>query len=221
MRQGRLNDAAIALTRILRSHGIAFGMFGGGAVAILGGPRESKDLDILAVCSSKRTLVQYVNGKEGFRFTGNTREDLATFLWSDNPNTQQWVLVEVFLCNSQIRRPNQMNIRGEALGNGSTFLLDPVYLFKGKLRACANRDKFSDASDLGWLESHFRQELQNHRNNINLRQVGVALKRYPHLSHVFQRIGLDLERAQQAASRDSISRVEQHYVGDVQRGLLN
>lgn len=46
MLQDRLNDAAIALSRVLNDAGIKFGIFGGYAIAVLGGQRESKDIDL-------------------------------------------------------------------------------------------------------------------------------------------------------------------------------
>ena len=48
MLQDRLNDAAIALSRVLSDARIKFGIFGGYAIAVLGGQRESKDIDCVA-----------------------------------------------------------------------------------------------------------------------------------------------------------------------------
>lgn len=47
MIQSRLNDAAIALDRVLVAANIKYGIFGGYAITALGGPRESKDVDCL------------------------------------------------------------------------------------------------------------------------------------------------------------------------------
>lgn len=42
MIQRRLNDAAVALYRVLSAAGIEHGLLGGYAIATLGGPRETK-----------------------------------------------------------------------------------------------------------------------------------------------------------------------------------
>lgn len=90
MRQERLNDAAIALNRILSRNGIKFGIFGGYAVGILGGPRESKDVDCLASVTKKQ-IISLLDGKEGFQCIPQSREDYVAFFWSERP-----VLVEIF-----------------------------------------------------------------------------------------------------------------------------
>jgi hypothetical protein len=65
MLQQRLNDAAIALHKILAQENINFGIFGGYAIGAIGGVRESKDVDCLA-STSKEQIIQLLNGKEGF-----------------------------------------------------------------------------------------------------------------------------------------------------------
>ena len=105
-------------------------------------------------------------------------------------------------------------------GQGATFILDPVYVFKGKVRACSGRNKPSDATDVGWLEGRFRQMLQEQRQTLNLVSIGLAARRYPHLTWVFQRIGIDMKKAEQAAAPHSLERTNFGYPGDVQRGAL-
>jgi len=95
MIQTRLNDAAIALHRVLGRHGIRFGIFGGYAVATLGGARESKDIDCLASVT-KQQVIGIMNGQEGFQAIPQSREDYVAFLWSDKPNRAHAVLVEIF-----------------------------------------------------------------------------------------------------------------------------
>ncbi|OAT14496.1 hypothetical protein BDBG_09509 [Blastomyces gilchristii SLH14081] len=87
--------------------------------------------------------------------------------------------------------PRAAQVTGETQGTGATMLLDPVYLFKGKLRAAATRGKFHDASDLRWLENNYLSRLQENRGQLSLLYVGLALKRYPELQHCFTRIGIN------------------------------
>jgi len=95
MRLSRLNDAAIALSRLLDTAGIKFGIFGGYAIAVMGGQRESKDIDCVAALT-KQQVIAMLDGKEGFVAVPQTREDYVAFLWSNTTNRQNAVLVEIF-----------------------------------------------------------------------------------------------------------------------------
>ncbi|OAA61259.1 hypothetical protein SPI_05283 [Niveomyces insectorum RCEF 264] len=82
MIQERLNDAAIALHRVLSRENISYGIFGGYAIGIMGGVRESKDVDCLASVS-KSQIIQLLDKKEGFQAIPQSREDYVAFFWSD------------------------------------------------------------------------------------------------------------------------------------------
>lgn len=94
MHQDHLNDAAIALSRALSNAGIKFGIFGGYAITVLGGQRETKDIDCFAA-PSKQVVINLLDGKDGFVVVPQTREDYVAFLWSETPKSTT-VLVEVF-----------------------------------------------------------------------------------------------------------------------------
>lgn len=79
----KLSDAAIAICKALDELGVDFGIFGGYAVAVLGGPRESKDIDCVVNCS-KDWLVQKLSKVDGFRSSGNVRPDFASFLYGEH-----------------------------------------------------------------------------------------------------------------------------------------
>ena len=96
MIQSRLNDAAIALDRVLAAASIKYGIFGGFAVSSLGGPRESKDIDCLA-SASKEQIIALLNGKHGFKYIDQARADYVAFLWSEKPKDPRAVLVEIFV----------------------------------------------------------------------------------------------------------------------------
>ena len=95
MHQARLNDAAIALSRILDRNRIKFGIFGGYAIAAYGSQRESKDIDCLAGVNKQR-IVDVLDGKDGFARLPQVREDYVAFLWSNTLNRHNAVLVEIF-----------------------------------------------------------------------------------------------------------------------------
>jgi hypothetical protein len=105
MHQARLNDAAIALSRILDKHAIYFGFFGGYAIAANGGQRECQDIDCMAG-ATKQQIIDVLDGKEGFvkapiqtRFIGapnQTTEDYVAFLWSEKPIRKNEVLLEIW-----------------------------------------------------------------------------------------------------------------------------
>ncbi len=69
------------LSKILTEAGIKHGVFGGFAITVLGGPRESKDVD----CSN------------GFTFIPQPSPDYAAFLWSAKPEDKGNMLVELFV----------------------------------------------------------------------------------------------------------------------------
>jgi len=96
MIQARLNDAAMMLSNLLEEASIKHGSFGGLAIGTLGGPRESKDIDCLAG-TSKAAVIQLLHGKSGFQCVPQNRTDYVAFLWSDQADRGNAVLVEVFL----------------------------------------------------------------------------------------------------------------------------
>ncbi|KKZ61108.1 hypothetical protein EMCG_04306 [[Emmonsia] crescens] len=226
MRQERLNDAAIALYRVLSQNNVKFGIFGGYAVATLGGPRESKDVDCIASVT-KQEILNLLDGEAGFVAVPQSRQDYVAFLWSDHPNRNRAVLVEIFcegfpgatFTMAEVS-PTITQVAGETQGTGSIAVLDPVYLFKGKLRAAATRGKFHDSADLRWLESTAFARLQQSKGQFSLLYVGLALKRYPELHSTFSRIGLDIGAAQAAAISYDVGHLPPPQPGDVQKGLL-
>lgn len=205
MHQTRLNDAAIALDRVLGRAGVKFGIFGGYSISVLGCQRESKDIDCVASVN-KQQIISLMNGKEGFVAVPQGCQDYVAFLWSDQPNRQNAVLVEIF-CEQfpgyrhtmQDLHMNEVAITGQALGNGRSSFLDPVDIFKEKLCATATRDKFQDSADLQWLETRYGAQIQERRRELKLDYVGLAMKRYPELINLFARIGVDLNGARYAA----------------------
>ncbi len=96
MIQSRLNDAAIALDRVLAAANVKYGIFGGYAISSLGGPRESKDVDCVA-SASKQQIVALLDGKYGFKYIDQTRTDYVAFSWSDKPKDPRAILVEIFV----------------------------------------------------------------------------------------------------------------------------
>ncbi|GAB0139215.1 hypothetical protein EsDP_00007428, partial [Epichloe bromicola] len=222
----RLNDAAIALHRVLSREQVAFDIFGGYAIATFGGPRESKDVDCIA-SASKDQIIQLLNGKQGFQAIPQSRQDYVALFWSDRADRGNAVLVEVFCekfpgshytmgdvpCNT-------VSIKGSCLGEGMACFLDPFYLFKGKLRATATRAKFHDSADLRMLVGKYEGVLKSHAHELHLEYVGLSLKRYPELERLFEQLGVDIEQAKRAANGLDLNRLPAPAPGDVQRGLL-
>lgn len=115
-------------------------------------------------------------------------------------------------------RPNAVAINGKR--NGAAPFLDPVYIFKGKLCATANRAKFHDPADLRWLEGRFRQTIKARGAELNSQYVGLAMKRYPELETLFIRLGIDVAVAKNAASTLNPNNLPRPAPGDVQQGIL-
>ena len=116
--------------------------------------------------------------------------------------------------------PVTRSVDGQTFGTGSVSLLDPVYIFKGKLRARATRDKPHDAFDLRFLEGSFHEELFQNHNEFSLEYAGLAMKRSPELEYVFSRIGLDLHVAKACVATVDLNQLPRPQPGDVQKGLL-
>ena len=117
--------------------------------------------------------------------------------------------------------PKGLQVRGEKFGQGLTCILDEVYIFKGKLRAAAVRAKDSDTADLAYLESAFRDILRMGAGQFSPYYAGLALKRYPGLEQVFQRVGIDVGAAAKAAEGVSLgAQPLPQQPGDVQKSLL-
>lgn len=111
-------------------------------------------------------------------------------------------------------------VNGQKLGPGQARVLDPFYLFKGKLRAAATRSKFHDSADLRWLADRYASIIQARKEELNLEYIGLAVKRYLELELLFERLGIDLVKARDAARDLDPSRLPAPAPGDVQRGLL-
>ncbi len=94
MIQERLNDAAKALYKVLSEAGVKHGIFGGCAIGALGGPRESKDIDCITSVS-KQQILSILNGKQGFEYLNQAREDYVAFFWSDRPDKTRALLLEI------------------------------------------------------------------------------------------------------------------------------
>lgn len=111
-------------------------------------------------------------------------------------------------------------INGQRLGTGQASFLDPFYLFRGKLRAAATRSKFHDSADMLWLADRYGNAIQAHKEGLDLQFIGLAMKRYPELELLTERLGVDLGNAREAMRDIDPSRLPAPAPGDVQRGLL-
>ncbi|KAK6435230.1 hypothetical protein LTR95_008582 [Oleoguttula sp. CCFEE 5521] len=211
-----LSDAAIAIREVLDELGVQFGIFGGYAVATLGGPRESKDIDCAVHCS-KNWLSSELSQRSNFRFLANKRQDIVTFLWGD-----RGVLVEFFPTSMIHMTTIKVDVKGRKLGASTTYILDPVIIFKGKLFAAASRNKYSDIADLTWLASHFSHELKGRSKELSRHMVGEVVKRHSHLERTFQDlIGENGLKASIGTSRnDEVTQVMKVELNQVQNGLL-
>ncbi|PMB68309.1 hypothetical protein BM221_006486 [Beauveria bassiana] len=113
-----------------------------------------------------------------------------------------------------------MAIRGAALGDGTSDFLPTFYLFKGKLRAAATRAKYHDTADLRLLEGTYGDEIKSLCKGLNLNYVGLAIKRYPELERLFERLGVDVPKAKEVTKDADLGNLPPPAPGDVQRGLL-
>ena len=109
---------------------------------------------------------------------------------------------------------------GQRLGEGTSSYLVPFFIFKGKLRAAATRDKFHDSADLRWLVGHFGYLIKPRFAELNLEYVGLAIKRYSVLERLFEELGVDTVRAMKVVEGLDLDNLPAPAPGDVHRGLL-
>ncbi|KAI4151994.1 MAG: hypothetical protein LQ340_003158 [Diploschistes diacapsis] len=206
MKQERLNDAAIALCRILQAAGVKHGIFGGYGIGALGGPRESKDVDCIASITNAE-VIAIVNFKNAFVYVNHGRDDYASFLWSDRPSRERASPGKSF---------RELGSRS-AIRDARSPNLDPAG--NRKVRAAALRDKYHDSADIRWLEGNYRPLLIERRDVVNLDYAGLAMKRYPELEFVFNRIGIDVQAAKARVAAVYLSGLPPPQNGDFQQGL--
>lgn len=108
---------------------------------------------------------------------------------------------------------------GQITGTGNIFHLDPSFIFIRKVRAAALRDKYHDSADIRWLEGNYRPLLIERRDVVNLDYAGLAMKRYPELEFVFNRIGIDVQAAKARVAAVYLSGLPPPQNGDFQQGL--
>jgi hypothetical protein len=111
-------------------------------------------------------------------------------------------------------------LNGQITEFGASSFLTPFHLFKGKVHAAAERDNFHDAADLRWLETRYSEEIRASKKELNLKFVGLAIKRYPELETQFTRLGIDVMNAKKAAANLDPNKLPKPAPGDVQEGLL-
>ncbi|XWW95810.1 hypothetical protein V2A60_003778 [Cordyceps javanica] len=116
--------------------------------------------------------------------------------------------------------PKNQVIRGTTFGQATSKFLAVFHLFKGKLRAAATRSKFHDAVDLRALESKHGEEIKLQSRDLDLSYVGLAIKRYPELGYLFQRLEVDVIRAKELSKDIDLAKLPPPALGGVQRGLL-
>jgi len=183
----------------------------------------------LSFFASKEQVVKALDRKQGFVVVPQGREDYVAFLWSDHANRSDAVLLEFFVTDFEGApryRASDVGVRkvkvtGDILkGDHPIALLDPFYIFKGKLRAAATRQKYHDAADLRWLEGKYGNILRQHRDEINIGYIGLALKRSPELESCFKRIGVDVEGTRKRVAGVDLSKLPAPAKGDVLKGIL-
>lgn len=207
MRQTLLNDAALALSRVLMFHRIQHGFFGGFAILAKGGHyRESKDLDVL-VAADKATIISILSNKRGWLQIPTAREDYVAFFWKANeyapsePTSSSMVLVEMFVSsvgNNRTRFPLAKNVvlKGDLMGTSYVPILSEEYLLRGKINAAAARAKAGDAMDIVWLVQNYGdRDLRAVVRGVDKRVLGLAVKRHPELRKVLERIGVQTRGA--------------------------
>lgn len=113
-----------------------------------------------------------------------------------------------------------VTVAGQLSASGVVSLLDPVHVFKGKLRAAATRGKFHDAADIRWLASRFADMLKAKQSEFNMGYMVLAMKRYPELELTFRNLGVDVGKLKERVASVDLTQLPPPRRGDVQSGIL-
>ncbi|KAI0880927.1 uncharacterized protein GGS22DRAFT_192764 [Annulohypoxylon maeteangense] len=227
MSQELLNDAAIVLHRILINENVKYGIFGGYAISAFGGHRVTKDIDVLA-SATKDEITKLLGEDDGFEALAQSRDDYVAFLWAEKAAPKFQVLIEVF-CEKFTGSEHTMDdvsfttipIKGLYHGPGIASFLDPIYLFKGKLHAAATRRKAHDAADMRALVSRYEEDIADYVDDLNIKYIGLAIKRHAELAFLFRGLDVDIDEAEQAIKNVNLNDIQQPIaVGSVQSGIL-
>ncbi|KAI1207469.1 uncharacterized protein F4807DRAFT_469288 [Annulohypoxylon truncatum] len=200
-----LNDAAIVLHRILSNENIKYGIFGGYAISAFGGHRLTKDIDVL-VSGSKDEIVKLITEEHGFEAIEPTRDDYVAFFWTDKASLKFPVLVKIFYEQFPGHEHTMEHvtcttipIKGLYHGPGIASFLDPPYLFKGKVHAAKTRYKAWDTADMRALVTRFEEDIADHIDEINIKDIGLSMKRHADLAFLFRQLDVDIDEAELAA----------------------
>lgn len=227
MHQTTLNDAALALSRVLTFYRIHHSFFGGFAILAKGAAhRESKDLDVL-VSASKSTIVSLLSGRRDWLQIPQQREDFVAYFWSSrefatsSSEPRQMVLVEMFVGQERETFPMSKNtvLKGNKMGTSYVPILSEECLFMGKLRACASRAKSSDAQDVDYLVATYGDQLRKAAKNLDKKTLGLAVRRHPELKKVLGELGVGTRKAVWGVRNARIDGAVNPQMWDVQRGL--
>jgi hypothetical protein len=208
-----LSDAALALSRILTFHRIHHAFFGGFAIlSTTSSPsRETKDLDVL-VSATKEHITSLLSARHGWLEIPQAREDYVAYFYKsphsssgasfcssiiseasdDSETNTPMVLVEMFVGHQASRFPVSQNciLKGRHMGVSYVPILDPSYLFRGKLHAAATRAKQGDALDILYLVKEYGTELKERLDGVDKTIVKQAVQRHPELRRALEKVGI-------------------------------
>jgi len=231
MHQAVLNDAALALSRILTFHRIHHGFFGGFAILAKGaGHRpETKDIDVL-VSAKKHEVVNILSNKRGWLEIPHVRDDYVAFFWNPSEfydddvlsSEKGLVLVELFVGQQREKFPLSKHqvLRGNTMGTSYIPVLSEEYLFRGKLIAAASRMKASDVQDIQYLVTSYGKQLKGAVTKADKGTVGLAVRRHPQLRKMLEKVGIETRGALWGARRKKVCAIaDMPKLYDVQRGL--
>ncbi|KAF8539531.1 hypothetical protein BDD12DRAFT_91696 [Trichophaea hybrida] len=238
-----LCDAALALSRILTFHRIHHGFFGGFAIlSTTSSPsRETKDLDVL-VSSSKSSITSLLSARHGWLEIPQSREDYvayfyksphsssssSTFSSSSSEEEQEeerpepMVLVEMFVGHQASRFPVLQNciLKGKHMGVSYVPILDPEYLFRGKLHAAATRGKQGDALDILYLVESYGNELREAAGGMDKTVVKHAVQRHPELRRALEMVGVRTGK-RSVSERWRVGKRKEKVLGNVPAGVFD
>ena len=116
---------------------------------------------------------------------------------------------------------DQHTVYGHTRKEGVTWILDPFFLFRDKIRLSATRNKFVDSHDLRILEEEYGLIFKKRVKALDPAYVGRSIKNSPDLERMYEGIGVDIEHALEASKSLKLEQIFPPPPAEVQRHVMN
>ncbi|KAK2756973.1 hypothetical protein FQN54_004941 [Arachnomyces sp. PD_36] len=186
-----LVSAALFIAGLFDRSGIPYAVMGGFAVKLMGGTRDTRDVDIAFQAPGKMGDLWRIVEAESRLVIPNTKllSNIVKVFVLTGPghdNCEQSIPVEVDLIeNGYQNSPRELGSNRRPLTINSTsgqkqiYAIDIFYLLQGKMAAFSTRASNNDMRDIQYLLRTFSNEIRGFSNRLNPEAVTAFLEAVP------------------------------------------